>query len=123
MTTVEHRVHPRYKVHWQASLIMELENKRIIHDGHTQDISLGGANFYTGLNLLVKDTVTLLLNIPNGVSKKDWIILEIKCRMIYTVACANNDKFCAGLQFLSLTDANKRTLDEVLRFRTPIGAT
>ena len=120
MTTVEHRLHPRYKVHWHASLIMDLEKERIIHDGYTQDISLGGASFYTRLNLHIKEPVTLLLNIPNGVSKKDWIILEIKCRMIHTVACANDDKFCAGLKFLSLTDANKRTLDEVLRLRTPI---
>ena len=52
MTTVEHRVHPRYTVHWHASIIMELGNERIIHDGHTHDISLGGASFYTGLNLL-----------------------------------------------------------------------
>jgi hypothetical protein len=120
MTTVEHRVYPRYKVHWHASLIMEVENERISHEGHTQDVSLGGASFYTRLNLLVKKPVILLLNIPQGVSKKDWIILKIKCRMIYTVACANDDRFCAGLQFLALTDANTKTLNEVLRFRTPI---
>lgn len=120
MTTIEHRGHPRYRVHWNASIIIELGDEKIIHQGRTFDISLGGASFYTALNVFVKEPVTMLLNIPDGNSEKDWPTLEIRSRMVYTVLSANHDKFRIGLHFLSFKDGGKRILEETLCLRVPL---
>lgn len=120
MVSVEHREHPRYRVHWKASVIVELGGEKITHHGRTYDISLGGASFYTELSLFVKNPVTLLLSIPHGASEKDWLALEIKCRMVYTVLAANNDKFRIGLCFLSFKDGSRKTLENALSFQTPL---
>lgn len=107
-------------MHWNASIIIELGDEKIIHQGRTFDISLGGASFYTEVNMFVKEPVVMLLSIPDGRSIKDWLVLEIRCRMVYAVLSANHDKFRIGLHFLSFKEGGKKALEKILHNHIPL---
>ena len=121
MTIMEQRQHTRYRVYWNASIVVLLGGEQKIYHGHIYDISPEGASFYTDLNLHdIKEPIVMLLSIPNGRSNKAWLTIAVRCRMIHTILSAQYNQFHIGFHFLLLKADYRKALDEVLSSRLPL---
>ena len=114
---VEHRRHYRHPIHWRIAIVHKTGDKHDIYHGHTHDLSIGGASILVDHNIFVMSNVVLLLAIPPRHTGQKETIVEIQCRMVYTVLDSERGRFRIGIRFLSFKEDGKRVLNGILSKR------
>ncbi|MES2104953.1 MAG: PilZ domain-containing protein [Pseudomonadota bacterium] len=106
------RTHKRYLVKWRMAIVYEGGNGKKTFHGRVNDISLGGLSIHCDHNVFYEGKVILLLALPplNAGSREK--ILEISCRMNYTIL--SQQLFRIGLEFLEFRKGDKKLLEERL---------
>ncbi len=102
-------------VHWMVAIITEQGGKKLVHYGHTHDISLSEATIFCDEKLDLKGPITLEVRIPEGKSINEWVVVEVKCRSAFMVA--EEDHFRLQLHFESFTGDGKQVLENAFRER------
>ncbi|MFA9274677.1 MAG: PilZ domain-containing protein [Candidatus Aquirickettsiella gammari] len=109
---VEHRHHKRYLVKWRIAIVYEGGNGKKTFHGRVNEISMGGLSIHCDHNVFHEGKVILLLALPPlfvGVREK---ILEITCRMNYTIL--SKKLFRIGLEFVEFRSGERKLLEERL---------
>lgn len=113
----EHRKQYRHPVHWRVALVHKTGDKNDIYHGHTHDLSTSGASIFVDHNIFMMSEVVLLLAIPPLHMGQKETIVEIQCRMAYTVLDSEQSRFRIGIRFLRFKGDGKRILSDVLSKR------
>lgn len=113
----EHRKHYRHPIHWRIAIVHKNGDKNDIYHGRTHDLSMWGASILVDHNIFVMSDVVLLLAIPAMNTGQKETIVEIQCRMVYTVLDSEHGRFRIGIRFKSFKDDGKRVLTDVLSKR------
>jgi hypothetical protein len=106
------RSHRRYLVKWKIAIVYEGGSGKRTYYGRVNDISLGGLSIHCDHNIFYEDKVILLLMMPPLTPNAKPKILEITCRMIYTIL--SRQEFRIGLEFLDFRKGEKKMLSERL---------
>ena len=114
--SVDHRKGYRHPMHWRIALVYDNGGKNDIYHGRTHDVSVTGASIYVDHNIFLSEVVMLLAVPPQNIGHKETII-EIKCRMIYTVLDAEQRRFRIGIRFLHFKGDGKKILTDILSQR------
>ena len=115
--TAEHRKHFRHPVHWRVAIVHKKGDKNDIYHGRTHDLSTTGASILVDHNIFVMSEVVLLLAIPAFHMGQKETIVEIECRMAYTVLDSEESQFRIGIRFLHFKREGKRILSDTLSKR------
>ena len=116
----EQRKHPRYRVHWRVAIVHGKEGKHEIFHGRTHDLSISGASVYSDHNIFVEEPVSVLLAMPPLTAESREKIVEIRCRMVYTVLASSHHQFRIGLHFLHFKGEGRNLLLENLSQRSAL---
>jgi c-di-GMP-binding flagellar brake protein YcgR len=114
---LEHRKHYRHPIHWRIAIIHKNGDKNEIYHGRTYDLSVSGASILVDRNIFMMSEVVMLLAIPPGHPGMKETIVEIQCRMAYTVLDSEESRFRIGIRFVSFKGEGKRTLSDILSRR------
>jgi c-di-GMP-binding flagellar brake protein YcgR len=114
---IERRKHYRHPIHWRIALVHENDDKHDIYHGRTHDLSVWGASVFVDHNIFMIAEVVLLLAIPPLHPGQKETIIEIECRMIYTILDNEQSQFRIGVRFLSFKGDGKRILSDILSKR------
>ena len=114
---IEHRKHYRHPIHWRIAMVHKNGSRNDIYHGHTNDLSMWGASILVDHNIFVMSDVVLLLAIPPQHAGQKETIVEIQCRMVYTVLDSEHGRFRIGIRFRHFKGEGKRTLSNVLAKR------
>lgn len=106
------RSHRRYLVKWKIAIVYEGGTGKRTYHGRINDISLGGLSIHCDHNIFYEDKVILLLMMPPLTPNAKPTILEINCRMIYTIL--SRQSFRIGLEFLDFRKGERKMLSERL---------
>ena len=117
MKTAENRKHYRHPIHWRIALVHKNGDKNDIYHGRTHDLSMWGANILVDNNIFVMSEVVILLAIPPLHMGQKETIVEIQCRMAYTVLDSEQSQFRIGMRFLHFKGEGKRILSDILSKR------
>jgi c-di-GMP-binding flagellar brake protein YcgR len=117
VASAEHRRLYRYPVHWRIALVHKNGDKNDIYHGRTHDLSAGGASVFVDHNIFVMSEVVLLLAIPPLHPGQKETLIEIDCRMAYTILDSEQSRFRIGLRFLHFKGEGKRILSDILSKR------
>ena len=115
--TAEHRKHYRHPIHWRIAIVHKNGDKNDIYHGRTHDLSVWGASILVDHNIFMMTEVVMLLAIPPLHAGQKEIIVEIQCRMAYTVLDSEQSQFRIGIRFLSFKGEGKRILSDILSKR------
>jgi hypothetical protein len=115
--TAEHRKHYRHPIHWRIAIVHKNGDKNDIYHGRTNDLSVWGASVLVDHNIFMMSEVVLLLAIPPLHAGQKETIVEIQCRMAYTVLDSEQSQFRIGIRFLHFKGEGKRILSDVLSKR------
>lgn len=115
--TADHRKRYRYPIHWRIALVHKNGEKNDIYHGRTHDLSAWGASILVDQNIFVMSEVVMLLGIPPLHAGLKETIVEIQCRMVYTVLDSEQSRFRIGIRFLRFKGDGKHTLTNVLSKR------
>ncbi len=115
--TAENRKHFRHPIHWRIALVHKKGEKNDIYHGRTHDLSLWGASIFVDSNIFVMTEVVMLLAIPPLHQGLKETIVEIQCRMSYTVLDSEESRFRIGIRFLHFKGEGKRILSDILSKR------
>lgn len=109
---VESRSHKRYLVKWRIAIVYEGGTGKKTFHGRVNEISMGGLSIHCDHNVFYEGKVILLLALPplNAGSREK--ILEITCRMNYTIL--SQKLFRIGLEFVHFREGDRRLLEERL---------
>lgn len=113
----EHRKHYRHPIHWRIAIVHKNGDKNDIYHGRTHDLSMWGASILVDHNIFVMTDVVLLLAIPPLHTGQKETIVEIQCRMVYTVLDSEQSRFRIGIRFQQFKGDGKRILSDVLAKR------
>lgn len=113
----EKRKHCRHPIHWRIAVVHKNGGKNDIYHGQTNDLSMWGASILVDHNIFVMSDVVLLLAIPPYHMGQRETIVEIQCRMVYTVLDSEHGRFRIGLRFKQFKGQGKRALTEILTKR------
>jgi ATP-binding cassette subfamily F protein uup len=111
--SAEHRRHARHPCHWRVAIIHKNVDRNDIFHGRTNDLSVSGASVFLHHNIFRPEVVMLLAVPPLHTGQKETII-EIQCRMVYTVLDAEQSQFRVGLHFHSFKGDGKNILTTIL---------
>lgn len=114
-TLYESRKIRRHPVHWRVAIIRKTHGKTDIYHGRTHDISVSGASVHADQNIYLEDTVVMLLALPPQFPGLKEQLIEINCRMQYTVI--SDGRFRIGIQFLDFKGEGRALLSEYLSQR------
>ncbi|MBC3875896.1 PilZ domain-containing protein [Undibacterium flavidum] len=109
---VEHRRHKRYLVKWRIAIVYEGGNGKKTFHGRVNEISMGGLSIHCDHNVFHDGKVILLLALPPLFAGGREKILEITCRMNYTIL--SKTLFRIGLEFVEFRSGDKKLLEERL---------
>lgn len=109
---VEHRRHKRYLVKWRIAIVYEGGTGKKTFHGRVNEISLGGLSIHCDHNVFYDGKVILLLALPPLYAGGREKILEITCRMNYTIL--SKKLFRIGLEFVEFRSGDKKLLEERL---------
>jgi len=115
--TAENRKHYRHPIHWRIALVHKNGDKNDIYHGRTHDLSMWGASILVDNNIFVMSEVVILLAIPALHMGQKETIVEIQCRMAYTVLDSEQSQFRIGMRFLHFKGEGKRILSDILSKR------
>jgi c-di-GMP-binding flagellar brake protein YcgR len=116
-TGMEHRKHYRHPIHWRIAIIHKNGDKNEIYHGRTHDLSVSGASIMVDRNIFMMSEVVMLLAIPPFHPGQKETIVEIQCRMAYTVLDSEESRFRIGIRFMSFKGDGKKTLADILSRR------
>ncbi|MES2073645.1 MAG: PilZ domain-containing protein [Pseudomonadota bacterium] len=102
----------RYLVKWRMAIVYEGGNGKKTFHGRVNDISLGGLSIHCDHNVFYEGKVILLLALPPLNAGTREKILEISCRMNYTIL--SQQLFRIGLEFMEFRKGDKKLLEERL---------
>ena len=108
----ELRQHPRYPARWSCIIRQDSLPNRAYH-GHTHDISEAGAAILSDHNLSPGGHCTLLLA-PPPTPGRHTPVIEIRCRLAYSVHSDRHRCFRHGIEFVSFQGAGKVLLAQIL---------
>lgn len=112
----EMRAHERMLVNWRIAIVYEGGKVKSTFYGRAHDLSLGGVSIYCDHNIFFQQAVILLLALPPlNVGQRERI-LEIHCKMVYTVLARRG--FRVGLKFISFKPGEKKLLKERINNRS-----
>ncbi len=112
--TIVHRKHTRHLCHWRMAIIHKNKERNDIFHGRTNDLSVDGASVFIHHNVFKVDEVVMLLAVPPlHIGQKETII-EIQCRMAYTILDSEESLFRIGLQFQGFKGDGKSMLTKIL---------
>lgn len=114
---IEKRRHYRHPIHWRIAVVHKYGGKNDIYHGRTNDLSMWGASVLVDHNIFVMSDVVLLLAIPPLNTGQKETIVEIQCRMVYTVLDSEHGQFRIGIRFQGFKGDGKRILSDVLSKR------
>lgn len=109
---MEHRRHQRYLVKWRIAIVYEGGAGKKIFHGRVNEISLGGLSIHCDHNVFYDGKVILLLALPPLFAGAREKILEITCRMNYTIL--SKKLFRIGLEFVEFRSGERKLLEERL---------
>jgi len=109
----EQRQHIRHPARWQCMIVLDCQPGTIYH-GRTHDLSEAGAAVLTDHNLNTSSAFTMMLSVPPTHNQGKPTILEIRCRMAYSVHSHKHCCFRHGVQFTSFKGMAKSQLQRVL---------
>jgi len=115
-TDAEHRNSYRHPLHWRVALVYENDGKNNIYHGRTHNLSISGASIYVEQNIFLSKVLMLLAVPPAQTGNKETII-EIQCRMIYTVLDGEQSRFRIGVRFVGFKGNGKKILTDLLSKR------
>jgi len=115
--TIEHRKHYRHPLHWRIAILHKNGDKNEIYHGRTHDLSAWGASIFVDHNIFMMTEVVMLLAIPPMHAGQKETIIEIQCRMAYTVLDSEQSQFRIGIRFMHFKGEGKRILSDVLSKR------
>jgi len=115
--SAEHRKHYRHPIHWRIALVHKNGDKNDIYHGRTHDLSVWGASILVDHNIFVMSEVVMLLAIPPLHPGLKETIVEIQCRMAYTILDSEQSRFRIGIRFLRFKGEGKRILSDILSKR------
>jgi PilZ domain len=107
------RQQERYLVRWRMAIVFDNGKGENTFHGKVNDISMGGISIYCDHNIFHKGIVTLSLTVPPLNITQTGRILEIKCRMVYTILSRNS--FRIGLQFIRFNTGDEEFLESRLK--------
>ena len=111
---IANRKHTRHLCHWRMAIIHKNKDKNDIFHGRTNDLSVDGASVFIHHNVFKVEEVVMLLAVPPlNVGQKETII-EIQCRMAYTILDSEQSMFRIGLQFQGFKGDGKDMLAKIL---------
>lgn len=113
----EHRKHYRHPIHWRIAVVHKNGDKNDIYHGRTHDLSMWGASIHVDHNIFVMSDVVMLLAIPPLHTGQKETIIEIQCRMVYTVLDSEESRFRIGIRFHQFKGDGKRILSDILAKR------
>jgi hypothetical protein len=113
----EHRRHYRHPIHWRIAIVHKNGDKHDIYHGRTHNLSVWGANILVDHNIFMMSEVVMLLAIPPLHPGQKETIIEIQCRMVYTVLASVQSQFRIGISFLYFKEDGKRILSDILSKR------
>ena len=113
----EHRKHYRHPIHWRIAIVHKNGDKNDIYHGRTHDLSAWGASILVDHNIFMMTEVVMLLAIPPLHTGQKETIIEIQCRMAYTVLDSEQSQFRIGMRFLHFKGEGKRILADILSKR------
>lgn len=94
----EHRTADRYVARWQAHALITPEQ---LCQGRLLDISSCGAALLLDVNVKPDSTLKLHIHIPPLHVAQPPHVIEVQCKVIYTVHDHHEFRFRIGLSFLS----------------------
>jgi len=109
----EQRQHDRHPARWPCVIVLDAQPGTAYH-GRTHDLSEAGAAVLTDHNLNTSSAFTMMLSVPPTNSHDRATVLEIRCRMAYSV---HSDKHCCfrhGIQFIGFKGMAKTQLQKLL---------
>jgi|JI9StandDraft_2_1071091.scaffolds.fasta_scaffold119362_2 hypothetical protein len=109
---VNNRGHKRYLVKWRIAIVYEGGAGKKTFHGRVNEISMGGLSIHCDHNVFHEGKVILLLALPPLNAGAREKILEITCRMNYTIL--SKQLFRIGLEFVQFREGEKRLLEERL---------
>ena len=115
--TAENRKHYRHPIHWRVALVHKNGDKNDIYHGRTHDLSIWGTSILVDHNIFVMSEVVILLAIPPLHMGQKETLIEIQCRMAYTVLDSEQSQFRIGIRFLSFKGDGKHILSDILSKR------
>lgn len=114
---IEKRRHYRHPIHWRIAVVHKNGPKNDIYHGRTNDLSMWGASVLVDHNIFVMTDVVLLLAIPPMNTGQKETIVEIQCRMVYTVLDSEHSQFRIGIRFQHFKGNGRRILSDLLSKR------
>lgn len=112
LSRIESRVHKRYLVKWRIAIVYEGGKGKKTFHGRVNEISLGGLSIHCDYNVFHDGKVILLLALPPLNAGAREKILEITCRMNYTIL--SQKLFRIGLEFVEFRQGDRKLLEERL---------
>lgn len=115
--TAEHRKQIRHPVHWRVAIVHHVGDRNDIYHGRTHDLSAWGAGILVEHNIFMMGEVVMLLGVPPVNPGQKETIIEIQCRMVYTVLDSEENLFRIGIRFLHFKGDGKKVLTDILSGR------
>lgn len=112
LSRIESRLHKRYLVKWRIAIVYEGGTGKKTFHGRVNEISLGGLSIHCDHNVFHDGKVILLLALPPLNAGAREKILEITCRMNYTIL--SQKLFRIGLEFVEFRQGDRKLLEERL---------
>lgn len=97
--------------------------KHETYRGSICDLSLGGACFFTDLNIYSAEPVVATIEIPAYLQSQKNIIVGVRCMVLHSILSSNYGKFRVGIQFIDFNGKGKGALTEALSRLVAIGGT
>lgn len=110
----ERRQYSRYSVDWVASVMHKSNGGNELYRDRLRDISLGGASFYSNLEIYSDQPLVMLIEIPLPYGKIRKSIAGIECALCKPVFSDEKQQFHSGVQFLRYYGIDKHLLAEAL---------
>lgn len=119
------RIHKRFPFRWPVALVFDEHHgqHQAIYHGTTRELSLGGCSLLTDYNIYSSHPMTLLISLPAESALGKRQVLEVRCRMTYTILAAGHDRFRCGIEFISFKGDGRYLFQQAIEQRIPGGTT
>ena len=98
-------------------MVYKKMGKHETYRGGLCDLSLGGASFFSDLNIQSADPVVVTIEVPSYLRGQKDSIVGVRCQVIHSVLSIKYAKFCIGIKFLDFNGNGKAVLTEALSGR------
>lgn len=107
----------RYPFHWPVAIVFDATDDRDTYHGVTHELSLTGCSVLTEHNVFSEHPISLLVSLPVEHPGARRRVVEIRCRMVYTVLSSGHQMFRCGIQFVNFKGNGRTLLRRVIERR------